>query len=239
MSNPLVRGQYTRIPRRAVACGFTLVEVLIALSLLALLMLVLTGAMGSIGATERRIDARFEEADDVAMAERLLQQVLGSVSARTVVAVNAAPDRAPAPWYQGQSDGLSWVGVMPGGYGGGGRHFFRLALESQAQDGNALVLRRAPWTPENVPPDWSALESVILLRDVAALSLRYWDGVQHVWLDRWPAPERGANAAVLPEMVELHWATTAQELPVLVVRVRPLVASDPSSTGVVYGPPPR
>ena len=62
--------------------GFTLVEVLIALSLLSLLMLVLTSAMRSLGQTEERIEQRVEVADNYRTAVNFLQDALGRVSAR-------------------------------------------------------------------------------------------------------------------------------------------------------------
>ena len=233
-----------RLPGRAAtgsgrSGGFTLVEMLIALALLSLLMLTLTGALTGIGAAERRVDARLEAADDVAIAERFLQQVMGTASARNVVAVNAAPNRAPSPWYQGSEDTLTWVGVMPGGYGGGGRHFLQLAVEQDAQGGRALTLRRAPWTPDNLPPNWSALEPTVLLRDVSAFRLRYWDGREHTWLAQWPGETRRNGPDLLPEMLEVRWAAADQDLPTLNVRVRPMLAGDPSATGIRYGPPPR
>ena len=52
--------------------GFTLVEVLIALVLLAMLMLILTSALRTMGQVETCVEQRVEDADDYRLATALL-----------------------------------------------------------------------------------------------------------------------------------------------------------------------
>ena len=80
----------SRAPRNR---GFTLVEILIALSLLSLLMLILTGAMRSMGQTEERVEARAAASEDYRTAVYFLQEIIGRVSARRLptVAVEGLP----------------------------------------------------------------------------------------------------------------------------------------------------
>ena len=54
------------------ARGFTLIEVLIALTLLSLLMLALTGAMRAMGQTSERVEQRIEAEDDYRIAQAFL-----------------------------------------------------------------------------------------------------------------------------------------------------------------------
>ena len=59
--------------RRRPMGGFTLVEVLIAISLLSLLMLVLTGAMRALGQTEVRVEQRIDQAEQ--LGERTPEEI--------------------------------------------------------------------------------------------------------------------------------------------------------------------
>ena len=108
--------------------GFTLVEVLVAMVLLSLLMLALTGALRAMGQTEERVEQRVAAADDYRAAVNLLNDVLGQVSARRFPSQQAGTP-PQMPFFQATPDALAWVGVMPARYGLGGRHYLRLAVE--------------------------------------------------------------------------------------------------------------
>ena len=74
---PQERGEGAKRLRGVFHChGFTLVEVLIALALLSLLMLVLSGALRAMGQTEERVEQRVAAADDYRAAVQLLNDVL-------------------------------------------------------------------------------------------------------------------------------------------------------------------
>ena len=64
------------------ARGFTLIEVLIALSLISLLMLTLTSAIGGMGRTEEGMERRIASGEDWMLSRALLRQTLGTVSGR-------------------------------------------------------------------------------------------------------------------------------------------------------------
>lgn len=211
--------------------GFTLVEVLIALSLLALLMLVLTGALRSAGQTEARVDQRLEQADQLRVAQHFLRQVLGRASIRPARVGGAGAGAEPL--FAAGPAALAWVGVLPPGYGIGGRHFLRLALEP-AGGASALVLRYLPWSDQPAFPDWSQAHAQVIVPHAEGLGLRYLDDRADQWRDDWPARTGTANWS-LPGAVELQ-LTSATAWPVLVARMSALTASDPSASGFVAGP---
>ncbi len=216
-------------PRHPLA-GFTLVEVLIALSLLAVLMLLLTGALRSAGQTEARVDQRLEQADQLRVAQHFLREVLGRASIRPASVAGAGAGTEPL-FAAGPAE-LAWVGVLPGGYGIGGRHFLRLALEPAGGAG-ALVLRYQPWSDLAAFPDWSQAQAQVIMPLADGLSLRYLDQRADQWLDAWPAKLGNSNWH-LPDAVELQ-LSGATAWPMLVVRLAALPASDPSASGFVVG----
>ncbi len=218
-------------PSRRVA-GFTLVEVLIALSLLAVLMLLLTGALRSAGQTETRVDQRLEQADQLRVAQNFLREVLARASVRPARVGGAGAGTEPL-FAAGPTE-LAWVGVLPAGYGIGGRHFLRLALEAATDGASALVLRYLPWSDLPAFPDWSQAQARVIMPHVDGLGLRYLDERAGQWLEAWPA-RRGAANWSLPGAVELQ-LSGATAWPVLVARLAALSISDPSASGFVAGP---
>lgn len=220
----------TSSPQRRSQAGFTLVEVLIALSLLAVLMLLLTGALRSAGQTETRVDQRLQQADELRVAQYFLRDVLRRASVRPAAVGGAGAGTQPL-FAAGPTE-LAWVGVLPGGYGIGGRHFLRLAIEP-AGGASALVLRYLPWSDLPAFPDWSQAHAQVIVPHADGLSLRYLDDRADQWRDDWPARAGTANWS-LPGAVELQ-LTSATAWPVLVVRMNALIASDPSASGFVSG----
>ena len=147
----------THSPRR----GFTLVEMLVVLVLLSLIMLAVVSALRSVAQGSDRADARFERLDDERITRDFLRGVLARVSARRVT----SPGRS-GPLFEGASDHVAWVGVMPARYGAGGRTFFRLSIEQQ-EEGSALVLRYLPWADQPQFPDWQQAAAQDALTRVA------------------------------------------------------------------------
>jgi general secretion pathway protein J len=213
--------------------GFTLVEVLIALFLLSLLMLVLTGAMRSMGQIEERVDLRIQAADDNRAAVDLLRGVLGHVSARRFRSLDA--DGPPElPFFEAGPDSLAWIGIMPARYGTGGRHYLRLAVESGADGVGRLVLRYAPWSGEPMFADWAQAQAQALAAPVNSMSLRYKEPASGQWSTVWPPPGLPAvelPLTRLPSAVALQIDGPGFVWPPLIVAVAPTPISDPSVSG--------
>ena len=216
--------------------GFTLVEVLIALALLSLLMLVLSGALRAMGQVEERVDQRVEAADDYRLATQLLGDVLGRVSARRH-AVLQAGSTAQAPFFEATPGALAWVGIMPARYGLGGRHYLRLALEPGA-GGSQLVLRYAPWTGAATFSAWAQAQRLVLAAPATALTLSYLEPVSGQWSALWPPPGMPASAlpaSLLPAAVAIQVEGPEPAWPPLVIALVPTRTSDPSANMGSFG----
>ena len=216
--------------------GFTLVEVLIALALLSLLMLVLSGALRAMGQVEERVDQRVEAADDYRLATQLLGDVLGRVSARRH-AVLQAGSTAQAPFFEATPGALAWVGIMPARYGLGGRHYLRLALEPGA-GGSQLVLRYAPWTGAATFSAWAQAQRLVLAAPATALTLSYLEPGSGQWSALWPPPGMPASAlpaSLLPAAVAIQVEGPEPAWPPLVIALVPTRTSDPSANMGSFG----
>lgn len=193
-------------PRRRRHGGFTLVEVVVALTLLSLLLLGLISAMRSFGQTSTRLEAQTLANDDLRLVSSLLQRTVGRSSSR--VRMDAA-DLVNQAWFQGASDRLEWLGQMPARNGAGGLTHLRLELA----DG-ALMLHMAPFDGDERSPDWDRIEPRILLDQVDSLSIRY-RGVDEtgaeVWFDDWREVEG------LPVLVQIWLSVRGRPWPPLVL----------------------
>ncbi len=212
----------THLSRR----GFTLVEMLVVLVLLSLIMLAVVSALRSVAQGSDRADARFERLGDERITRDFLRGVLARVSARRVT----SPGRS-GPLFEGASDHVAWVGVMPARYGAGGRTFFRLAIEPQ-EEGSALVLRYLPWADQPQFPDWQQAAAQVLVPGAQGLALRYRDARQSdealAWSNAWRPVDDLPSALALVVTGANGVQLQAMEFPLW-----GLPRSDPSQSGDV------
>ncbi|MCO5357286.1 prepilin-type N-terminal cleavage/methylation domain-containing protein [Acidovorax kalamii] len=205
--------------------GFTLVELLIVLVLMSLLVLAMGSALRTASQTEVRVDDRLQRVDDLRVVNGFLRSVLGRVSAQKTtlpVELGSSPF-----FFNGASDFMTWVGVMPARYGAGGRYHFRLGVA----EGGVLLLQYLLWEGGGIQPDWTSAQSVGLLSGVTRLALQYQDaaGEPPSSMPQWTVTDR------LPDRVMISIQTVAGVWPDIVVPLRVLPASDPRSSGPVFG----
>lgn len=224
-------------PVRNPSAGFTLVEVLVAVSLLSVLMVALGGAMRTMAQTEARIDKRTQQMDDLRVTTAFLQQVLGRVSARKTPAPHVPGGKQVL--FRATPNSIEWVGIMPARHGLGGRYFFRLQPEDAGEQ-VALVLRFAPWDAQAPAfPDWSQASARTLLPKLGqfavsaqgrptqnqALPPNWPKG----WVAGWPVPDH------LPERLHIGWSTAETTWPDLVISVRALTQGAGLGGGFAIG----
>jgi general secretion pathway protein J len=216
--------------------GFTLLELLVVMTLLSIIMIGLVSALRTMAQTETRIDQRLERLDEIRVARSFLQQTLGRVSALTVDAPGATGKKI-VPFVL-TPDSLTWVGIMPARPNVGGRHFFRLAMEDTS-GGLELVLRFAPWGPDAAPPNWPTAESRVLIKGIKQVNLQA-QGLPpdtrnsaepwpRGWQNGWPV------ADVLPEQVRLKLVDAQGEWPDWTLPIRALPQGDSGFSRVVVG----
>lgn len=205
--------------------GFTLVEVLIALSMLSLLMLTLTSVVRGMGQAEARVERRIESGEDWRMALNLLRQTLAQTSARTFRPENA-DDGRDVPFFFGSQTELRWIGVLPARYGVGGRHYLRLGMEEGADDQPRWTLRYAPFTGADTFEDWGNAAVQPLTAQPLAIALSYLDPFDGQWRSDWPPPiglqdAPRIRAQLLPDAVRIDFDGVAPLWPPMLLAVRP------------------
>lgn len=204
--------------------GFTLVELLVVMALLSLLMLGLASAMSTVSQTQERVDARLDRMDHQRVSIAFLRSVLGQVSAVRRQAGLRKQGESEL-FFEGGPQGMRWLGIMPARFGMGGRTHFQLSVE-----GEALVLRFAPWQGLDVMPDWGQSQSYVIDRGVTGFALRYQNaklGVAH-WQPQW-GPEKD-NEKELPSAVQIELQSASGAWPMMVVAMNTPAGSNPASS---------
>ena len=209
--------------------GFTLVEMLVAMSLLSLIMLGLAGAMGTMGRTESSIDNRLERMDESRTGADFLRSVLGRISVKKVQGLQeqGMVEHTKSPFFfSGNAEVMTWVGVMPARYGAGGRHHFRLAMGEYLGE-PAVVLSYTPWIDPQTQPNWGAADTYPILPHATGLALQYLNAS----ID---PPQWGGDWGVidqLPQAVQVVMTSDKVVLPPVVVQMRVMPAGDPRGSG--------
>ena len=212
------------------AAGFTLLEVLVVMSLLSLVMLGMGSALRTTAQTGERVDHRLLQADELRTATSFIYSTLGRISVQkfnTPVAVGQSPY-----FFVGQPDAMAWIGIMPARYGAGGRYYFKLSL-GELDGKRGLVIHFLPWTDASPLPDWTQAEGRVLVPGATAFSLQYLDTTTDApeWSPVWTSPEGP------PDRVQLSLQGPEGPWPSLVVPLRPTPASatGAGSGGAVFG----
>ncbi len=216
--------------------GFTLVEMLVVMSLLAVIMVATVSSLRTMAQTETRVDERLQRVAQMRVVSSFLRKTLGRIDGSRVINPNQPGESTPLFFADDAS--ITWVGVMPARHGTGGRHFFKLALDGKDAD-KALVLRYLPWTPLNQFPDWSQSDSHVLVKGMkdfhveakglpADLQL-----VSPDWPIGWVAGWAAKGA--LPQQLRLSLEDEKHLWPPLVIAVSQTPQSRPNSGGFTIG----
>jgi general secretion pathway protein J len=216
--------------------GFTLIEVVVTLSLLSLLILSMAGVMQTIGQTTERVDQRLDKADEMRTAVFMLRQVLGRVSGQKTPPADATA--SPIVQFRAATNAIEWLGVMPARPGVGGRYFFRLQVETNNNQ-SQLVLRFLPWSLEPTKKDWNIAERRILVRNATQLLVSAQglpkspgplpEGWPQGWVSGWPRQD------TLPDRVKIQLTTPSGDWPEITIPVYELTQGQGIGQGFAIG----
>jgi general secretion pathway protein J len=174
------------IPRRA---GFTLLEVLVAISLLGLLLALAYAAMRTAVQATRSGEALIARSEELRTAQTFLRRQFAGALPLTY---ELDPRTGIGYLLEGGSDALQFVAPMPGYLSRGGPHVQRLALVS-GRDGLRLEFTHSQLN--GYDPDvgiGDGRDPVVLIAGIADGRFEYRerevDGTLGPWIDRWDSP---------------------------------------------------
>ena len=171
--------------RRAGASGFTLIEVVMALAIFALMGGILYGAFSLSHSAVEKSDANATRSQK----QRAIADLLGSYI-RSAFPYRESPQDKTI-YFAGESAGLTFVSAYSQGMGG--RGMAKIAISSDEDDTGHTVLKLAETAPVRLGADGGQSYSLELLASVRELRLAYLDpqAEDEIWEDRWEGRERG------------------------------------------------
>ena len=137
--------------RSRLSAGFTLLEVLLALALLALLMLGVWGALASASRVTRSANAVMAASEQVRTVQQFLRRYVSVAGQQPW----ATPDSTRARMFEGDATSMRYVAPLPAQSGHAGLYLQTVSLEQGDDGGMALWLAYQPYVgdqPESVEP---------------------------------------------------------------------------------------
>lgn len=202
--------------RFARAAGFTLLELIVAMMLLALMSSLLYGTLSLSASTWDRGEAKANRAADMRLTEEFLRQTL---TAQHPLRLHKVVDQPL--YFQGGRDTLAFAGVLPS-QTGGGVYYFRLAVTPYGDSSRLTLARVIPESGATSLPSFDGAQQSVLADDIAEVRFSYFgrDADSSVvntptWRDRWEDPQ------LLPLIIRIDVKPTkAAPWPPLVVEPR-------------------
>lgn len=203
--------------------GFTLVEIVVAITLLSLIMLGVGAALSTFAKTSEALDQRIDDTEEMGALSNLLYAILSSMTRGRPAGVNI-----PSVVFYGQRQDLRWLGVLPARYGAGGVNFFRLAA-TQAGGKAVLGLWFAPYVPGADLMQSLPAEPLFRLDGLREFQVRYRAAEDPQWRDGWD------DAVRLPARIAVRVTTERGPWPDVVVAPEMLDSGRPGYGEVVIG----
>ena len=179
--------------------GFTLLELTIALTLLALLSAVLAGSLRLAG---RSTDGGQAKVDGAA-AMRLTQEFLRA----NLEAQHPLRMRKMLEWpivFRGTREDLRYAADLPARVAGGGIWYFRLAVHGDEPRSPLVLERVIPDLQADELPEFTAPERSVLAEGIAEITIAYFGkgaddaiNVEPTWRDHWDDEQQ------LPTMIRI------------------------------------
>jgi general secretion pathway protein J len=203
--------------------GFTLIEVLVAIGLLAFGMTLAVAALRSLVQSSGRAEITAQRDEHLRAVQALLRTQL---SGALPISFHFDPDSGQTDQLVGRAEKLEFVAGMPGYLSRGGAYLQTLSLVP-GSDGKQLVFEFRQLGPDGPLPAERAPK--VLLDGIAEASFEYRTIDQQHQPGPWQA--QWAQSGMLPPMLRLRlrFADPHRSWPDLVVAVRQGTASPPPS----------
>ncbi|MEM6773426.1 MAG: prepilin-type N-terminal cleavage/methylation domain-containing protein [Pseudomonadota bacterium] len=181
--------------------GFTLIEVMVSITILSLVMLLTVSGLRTLASSQTRVEAKAERNDELRLVSTFLRDLLGSsVSPGPIISLSLGGGSRPDTYFEALRNSFVWKAPMTMGESAGGRFLLRLSRED-----SALVLR---WLPdeENVQfPEWNKATPKTLLDDITTFETAYRGERAGPWSAAWPAQLTPRWVRIRIQKDERYW----------------------------------
>jgi len=173
--------------RRTRSGGFTLVELIIALTLLALLSAVLFGSLNLASRSWDAGEAKAEATAEMRLTAQFLRTQVEAQHPQRMRKVQEFP-----LVFTGERDSLTYAASLPERVQGGGVWLYRLAVRQRGEKSQLVLERMIPDLAATQMPVFSGPDASVLADDVKEIRLQYFGRdpgssaiVEPTWRDHW------------------------------------------------------
>lgn len=178
------------------AKGFTLIEVLIAMTLLSIMVVLLFGSLKICADSWEKGESKIAEVNEVAVVYNFFQRHL-SVAQPLWNDLSEEGERTFA--FQGKAQSLQFVSAFPASAGRSGLQLF--SLELQNEDNQQVInVTITPFFPVIEGEEWHK-EEVTIIKGVTEFTMAYYGsdgGDTETWQDQW------LDREVLPRLLKIN-----------------------------------
>lgn len=191
--------------------GFTLVEVMVAISILSLVMLAVVTGLRTLGNTQVALERKTERVDEIRTVSGFLRDLMESaVVGEAPGGLTLGSGGRESTYFRLLEGGVEWKSTILFGEAYGGSHVVRLALE-----GEDLMLRWAePTETGDAPNKWDDSPSRSLLNGAEEFSVTFRPEFKDDWVDRWDKEN------VAPALVRVEIKSAGRYWPPLILQVQ-------------------
>lgn len=176
--------------------GFTLIEVLIAMTLLSIMVVLLFSSLKICAYSWEKGESKITEVNEIAVVYNFFQRHLSV----TKPLWNDLSEEEKVFSFQGRANSLKFVSAFPASAARSGLQLFSLDLQTEDND-QFINVTLTPFFPVAEGETWHK-EEVTLIKNVSDFTLAYFgseDGVsQGNWTDEW------LNKDTLPRLVKIN-----------------------------------
>lgn len=203
MSTPMARRfdarLGTRAPRGRSARGFTLIELMVALALLALMSATLAGSLALAGRSWDAGETKVGDTTSMRVAQEFLRAQLEGQHAQRMKKMPGFPIL-----FAGDRSEMRFAAPLPARVQGGGVWFYRLRVADVDGHASLVLDRMMPDVTATAMPDFGGAEHSVLATDVKSVSIGYLGpdpgvstGFEPAWREQWEDTQR------LPMMIRI------------------------------------
>ena len=160
--------------------GFTLLELLIALSITTAVVALVFAGFGVVGRTEQRSQELLERSERMLLVSQWLTHKLD-----TLRLLQLQTEAGFVNFFTGNAAGAMWVAPLPERGDDGGLYVFRATPLRHADGQVDLAMEVLPYAGALMELHWEQAERDVLLADVHTLQWHYQDGTTGEWRQDW------------------------------------------------------
>ena len=178
------------------AKGFTLIEVLIAMTLLSIMVVLLFGSLKICADSWEKGESKIAEVNEIAVVYNFFQRHL-SVARPLWKDLSEEGERIFS--FQGKAQSLQFISAFPASAGRSGLQAFSLDLQDE-DNKQVINVTITPFFPAVEGEEWHK-EEVTLLKGVTGFTMAYYGsdgGESEVWQEQW------LDRDVLPRLVKIN-----------------------------------